>query len=88
MKFSKSYIWTVEKLKDKYIPDDYHHLWSILCKNPDNTVKMNSIITDLKMILGIYSYEIKNISHTVFNILNEENAYMINDENCYYEYLS
>lgn len=73
----------VDQLKDRYMPEDYHHLWSILCRNPDNTVKMSSIITDLKMIPGLYSYELKNICLCVFDILNE----IYNDKNGdFYEY--
>ena len=88
MKYSASYTWDVNKLKETYLPDDYHHVWNILSRNPDNTVKMKSIITDLKMIRGIHSYEIKNISYTVFNILNEQDEYMTHDDNSYYEYLA
>ena len=62
--------WTKYELEQKFIPDDFHHLWSILCINPENTVKISSIIRDLKMIRGLYPLEIENITMCVFEILN------------------
>ena len=39
--------WSSEELRNGFLPDDFHHLWSILCINPENRVKMSSVKTDL-----------------------------------------
>ena len=65
-------VWTVDELKSKFLPDDLHHLWNILSKNPEKTVKMQSIITDLKMIEGLFPRDIKNISWNVNIILEDD----------------
>lgn len=60
---------TEEQLKISGVPDDLHHLWSILTKNKEKTVKMNSILTDLKMIPGIYPSEVKGITSSAYSII-------------------
>ena len=65
-------VWRVDELKSKFLPDDLHHLWNILSRNPDKTVKMQSIITDLKMIEGLFPRDIKNISWFASIILDDE----------------
>ena len=45
--------WSTQELEKSYLPNDFHHLWSILCKNPSNQVSMKSVKTDLKMIQHI-----------------------------------
>ena len=61
--------WNVSELKNSFIPDDFHHLWSILARNPSKTVSMSSIKIDLKLITGILPYEIKEIYKEVFELL-------------------
>ena len=58
------------ELKLSGVPDDLHHLWSILTKNKEKTVKMNSILTDLKMIPGIYPSEVKGITSSAYTIIS------------------
>ena len=58
-----------DELKISGVPDDLHHLWSILTKNKEKTVKMNSILTDLKMIPGIYPSEVKEITSSAYSII-------------------
>ena len=58
-----------DELKISGVPDDLHHLWSILIKNKEKTVKMNSILTDLKMIPGMYPLEIREITKSVYSII-------------------
>tara|TARA_Y100000816_G_scaffold291140_1_gene281599 strand:- start:361 stop:1014 length:654 start_codon:yes stop_codon:yes gene_type:complete len=58
------------ELKLSGVPDDLHHLWSILTKNKEKIVKMNSILTDLKMIPGIYPSEVKGITSSAYTIIS------------------
>ena len=61
--------WNVSELENSFIPNDFHHLWSILGRNPDKIVSMNSIKTDLKLIKGILPYEVKEIYKEVLELL-------------------
>jgi hypothetical protein len=65
-------VWNVDELKSNFLPDDLHHLWNILSKNPEKTVKMQSIITDLKMIEGLFPRDIKNIAWYTNIILEDD----------------
>ena len=58
------------ELKLSGVPDDLHHLWSILTKNKEKIVKMNSILTDLKMIPGIFPSEVKGITSSAYTIIS------------------
>lgn len=64
-----------DELKKGNIPDDLEHLWNILSRNPEKTVKMDSILTDLKMIRGLYPREISEISKGVYSILKGKTTY-------------
>ena len=61
--------WNVTELENGFIPDDFHHLWNILARNPTKTVSMSSIKTDLKLIIGILPYEVKEIYKEVLELL-------------------
>jgi hypothetical protein len=93
MNYNENAVFPVEELQNKYIPDDFYHLWSILAVNPEKSVKMKSILTDLKMIKGLYPSEIKKISFGVFHIINDtlsktkENLTYFNDI-YYYDFLA
>lgn len=64
--------WSYEELHNGFLPDDFHHLWSILCMNPEKRVKMSSVKKDLKMIRNILPEEINLIYFEVYKILNGE----------------
>lgn len=63
--------WSTKELENSYLPNDFHYLWSILCKNPSNQVSMNSVKTDLKMIQHILPEEVKRIYNEVYKIISE-----------------
>ena len=74
MDYGRHKTWSLEQLKENMIPDDFHHLWNILCKNKEKITKFSSIICDLKMIRGLYPMEIKNISYRAYDLLNDSNT--------------
>ena len=74
--------WNVSELENSFIPNDFHHLWSILARNPDKIVSMNSIKTDLKLIKGILHYEVKEIYKEVLELL--QNYFDIKEANCFF----
>ena len=63
--------WSTQELEKSYLPNDFHHLWSILCKNPSNRVSMKSVKTDMRMIQHILPEEVKCIYNEVYKIISE-----------------
>ena len=79
--------WSSEELRNGFLPDDFHHLWSILCINPENRVKMSSVKTDLKMIRNILPEEVYHIYNEVYKLLEQkqDSKCALNDYNDLYK---
>ena len=82
--------WSSEELRNGFLPDDFHHLWSILCINPENRVKMSSVKTDLKMIRNILPEEVYHIYNEVYKLLEQkqDSKCALNDYNDLYKYMA
>ena len=82
--------WSSEELRNGFLPDDFHHLWSILCINPENRVKMSSVKTDLKMIRNILPEEVYHIYNEVYRLLEQkqDSKCALNDYNDLYNTVS
>lgn len=77
--------WTLEDLKHLPIPDDFHHLWNVLIKNPESTLTEKILNLQIKSIPDLRPNEVSELISAIRSVINNFTLfYKINVTNRYY----